>query len=55
MPRDVAENSAISGKKLFEPQQNPSGEQVPGIPFQSAVYQVKVATSGHLIDVLREL
>ncbi|OWZ19862.1 hypothetical protein PHMEG_0005817 [Phytophthora megakarya] len=25
--------------KLFEPQQNP-GEQVPGIPFQSSVYQV---------------
>ncbi|EGZ26860.1 hypothetical protein PHYSODRAFT_474852 [Phytophthora sojae] len=26
--------------KLFEPQQNSSGDQVPGIPFQSAVYQV---------------
>ncbi|EEY58288.1 uncharacterized protein PITG_00934 [Phytophthora infestans T30-4] len=26
--------------KLFEPQQNPSDEQAPGIPFQSAVYQV---------------
>ncbi|KAG7387654.1 hypothetical protein PHYPSEUDO_013904 [Phytophthora pseudosyringae] len=40
MPRDVPENSTMSGKKLFEPQQNPSGEQVPGIPFQTAVYQV---------------
>ncbi|POM67967.1 Hypothetical protein PHPALM_15932 [Phytophthora palmivora] len=26
--------------KLFEPQYNPSGEQVPGISFQSSVYQV---------------
>lgn len=40
MPRDAAERLTISGKKLFEPQQNPSGEQAPGIPFQSAVYQV---------------
>ncbi|KAL3669768.1 hypothetical protein V7S43_005148 [Phytophthora oleae] len=40
MPREAPENSTISGKKLFEPQQNSSGGQVPGIPFQSAVYQV---------------
>ncbi|KAL4085753.1 hypothetical protein PRIC1_015088 [Phytophthora ramorum] len=40
MPRGSAENSMTSGKKLFEPQQGASGEQVPGIPFQSAVYQV---------------
>ncbi|ETI50715.1 hypothetical protein F441_05848 [Phytophthora nicotianae CJ01A1] len=45
MPRDEAEKSTISGKKLFEPQQNPSGEQVPGIPFQSAVYQVGPGSS----------
>ncbi|KAG1702450.1 hypothetical protein DVH05_009400 [Phytophthora capsici] len=37
IPREVPERSTISGKKLFDPQQ---GEQVPGIPFQSAVYQV---------------
>ncbi|KAG6966475.1 hypothetical protein JG687_00004828 [Phytophthora cactorum] len=40
MPRDEADKSTISGKKLFEPQQNLSGEQVAGIPFQSSVYQV---------------
>ncbi|KAG6585031.1 uncharacterized protein IUM83_08569 [Phytophthora cinnamomi] len=40
MPRDPADSSSTSGKKLFEPKQNSSGDQVPGIPFQSAVYQV---------------
>ncbi|KAF4322709.1 hypothetical protein BBO99_00002998 [Phytophthora kernoviae] len=40
MPSDSASSTMASGKKLFEPQQNSSGEQVPGIPFQSAVYQV---------------
>ncbi|KAE9042810.1 hypothetical protein PR003_g3613 [Phytophthora rubi] len=40
MPRDPADSSTTTGKKLFEPQQNCSGDQVPGIPFQSAVYQV---------------
>ncbi|KAG7394466.1 hypothetical protein PHYBOEH_005166 [Phytophthora boehmeriae] len=40
MPSDSTSRTMTSGKKLFEPQQNSSGEQVPGIPFQSAVYQI---------------
>ncbi|KAG3110277.1 hypothetical protein PI124_g10652 [Phytophthora idaei] len=40
MPRAEADKSTISGKKLFEPQQNLSGEQAAGIPIQSSVYQV---------------
>ncbi|GMF39743.1 unnamed protein product [Phytophthora fragariaefolia] len=40
IPREPADNSTITGRKMFEPQQNSSTDQVPGIPFQSAVYQV---------------
>jgi hypothetical protein len=41
MPREAADSSSMSGKKLFEPQQS---EQVPGVPFQTAVYQVRQAS-----------
>ncbi|KAJ8575043.1 hypothetical protein ON010_g4169 [Phytophthora cinnamomi] len=46
MPRDPADSSSTSGKKLFEPKQNSSGDQVPGIPFQSAVYQYEQGRGG---------
>uniref|UniRef100_K3WAR3 Uncharacterized protein n=1 Tax=Globisporangium ultimum (strain ATCC 200006 / CBS 805.95 / DAOM BR144) TaxID=431595 RepID=K3WAR3_GLOUD len=41
MPDPSAAISNNAGRKLFEPHQVPSGDpNVPGIPYQSAVYQV---------------